>query len=121
MGGILVYETAITCAQNEDLRAEWEKYLEQTKEHEVILRNVFNKLEMGAEAETLGRTVVRHIGESLVEAMEIALDSDELDSAQLVAAECVVLAETKDHLNWELIGAVATSLPEDERKVLMGA
>ena len=24
-----------------------------------------------------------------------------------VAGECVVLAETKDHLNWELLGAVA--------------
>jgi hypothetical protein len=24
--------------------------------------------------------------------------------AQIVATECVVLAETKDHLNWELIG-----------------
>ena len=29
------------------------------------------------------------------------------EAAQLVAAECVVLAETKDHLNWELIGELA--------------
>ena len=29
-------------------------------------------------------------------------------AAQLVACECVVLAETKDHANWELIGHVAT-------------
>ena len=29
------------------------------------------------------------------------------DSAELAAAECVVLAETKDHLNWELIGELA--------------
>jgi hypothetical protein len=29
------------------------------------------------------------------------------DSAQVVASECVVLAETKDHLNWELIGQIA--------------
>ncbi|MFC6185212.1 hypothetical protein [Pseudoxanthomonas japonensis] len=28
------------------------------------------------------------------------------EAAQLVAAECVVLAETKDHQNWELIGKV---------------
>ena len=27
-------------------------------------------------------------------------------AAQLVAAECVVDAETKDHANWELIGKV---------------
>ena len=28
-------------------------------------------------------------------------------TAQIVAAECVVLAETKDHQNWELIGELA--------------
>jgi hypothetical protein len=28
-------------------------------------------------------------------------------AAQIVAAECVVFAETKDHLNWELIGECA--------------
>jgi hypothetical protein len=41
------------------------------------------------------------------EGMEIALGSGEADAAQLVAAECVVQAETKDHLNWELIGQCA--------------
>lgn len=30
--------------------------------------------------------------------------------AELVACECVVIAETKDHMNWELIGQVAKSL-----------
>ena len=28
-------------------------------------------------------------------------------AAQLVACECVILAETKDHQNWELIGHLA--------------
>ena len=31
----------------------------------------------------------------------------DLKAAQMVAAECVTLAETKDHLNWELIGELA--------------
>ena len=51
--------------------------------------------------------VVRHIGNALVKAMEMALDAGKPEAAQVVAAECVVLAETKDHLNWELIGEVA--------------
>ena len=33
------------------------------------------------------------------------------ESAQLVAAECITLAETKDHLNWELIGETSTRCP----------
>src|SRR5262245_2385097 len=33
-GGIQVYETALKCADNADLKKEWEEYLEQTKEHQ---------------------------------------------------------------------------------------
>jgi len=42
-----------------------------------------------------------------VTAMKMALDAGKPEAAQLVAAECIVLAETKDHLNWELIGQLA--------------
>ncbi len=31
MGGVQVYKTAIRCAVNEDLKEEWEEYLEQTQ------------------------------------------------------------------------------------------
>jgi len=50
---------------------------------------------------------VRHLRESFVKAMKMALKAGELEAAQLVAGECVVLAETKDHMNWELIGKAA--------------
>jgi len=36
------------------------------------------------------------------------------DAAQLVAGECVVLAETKDHANWELIGRKPKRRPPPE-------
>jgi hypothetical protein len=39
--------------------------------------------------------------------MKMAQKDGGPDAAQLVAAECVVEAETKDHQNWELIGEVA--------------
>jgi len=32
--------------------------------------------------------------------MKKALSSGPAEAAQLVAAECVTLAETKDHMNW---------------------
>ena len=69
MGGVKVYETAIRCAINEDLKEEWEEYLEQTQHHEEIVRELFTKLGLDPEAETPGRQVVRHIGQSLVKAM----------------------------------------------------
>jgi rubrerythrin len=105
--GVEVYRTALRCVQNEDLKEEWEEYLEHTEKHVEIVREVFTKLGLDPEAETPGRAVVRHIGESLVKAMEMALESGPPEAAELVAAECVVHAETKDHLDWELMGMLA--------------
>ena len=107
MGGVEVYRTALRCVQNDDLKEEWEEYLEHTEKHVEIVREVFTKLGLDPEAETPGRAVVRHIGESLVKAMEMALESGPPEAAELIAAECVVHAETKDHLDWELMGMLA--------------
>lgn len=92
---------------NGDLKEEWQEYLEQTQSHEQIVRELIGKFNLDPDTETPGRKIVRHIGESLVKAMQMALESGKPEAAQIVAAECVVEAETKDHLNWELIGQVA--------------
>jgi len=121
MGGVQVYTTALQCAENEDLKKEWEEYLEQTKNHVAIMEEVLTKLDLDPNEETPGRAVVRHIGESLVESMEMALEDGEPGAAQLVACEAVVLAETKDHQNWHLIGEVAKKVKGDVAKVLKEA
>ena len=106
-GGVKIYETALKCAENDELREEWEEYLEQTREHVNIVRELMEAFELDPETDTPGRGVCRHLGQSLVRAMEMALESGVPGAAQIVAAECVVLAETKDHLDWELIGLLA--------------
>jgi len=120
-GGIEVYTTALRCVINEDLKEEWEKYLEQTQNHEKILLEVFETFGLDPETETPGRKVVRHIGESLVKAIEMAMESAKPEEAQIVAAECVVEAETKDHLNWELIGEVCKKFKGEEGEALKKA
>jgi len=121
MGGVQIYDKAVRCAVHDELRDEWKEYLEQTREHERILRDVFAKLDLDPETETPGRVVVRHIGHSLLQAMEIAAASGNTGAAERVAAECVVFAETKDHLNWELIGETLTRVDAGTRKVLEAA
>jgi rubrerythrin len=120
-GGLQVYQTALQCAVNEELKHEWQEYLEQTEKHAQILLELFATLKLNPEQETSGRQVVRHIGQSLVSAMEMALRAGTLEAAQLVAAECVVAAETKDHLNWELISEVANELKGATAKALKTA
>jgi len=105
-GGIQIYTTALECVVNDDLKKEWTEYLEQTKRHEKVVMNLFEKLGI-EEEQTPGRAVVKHIGDSLVMAMNMAKRSGPEEAAELVACECVVLAETKDHLNWELLGKYA--------------
>jgi ferritin-like metal-binding protein YciE len=120
IGGQAVYEAAIACAQNADLKKEWQKYLDETRTHETILRDVFERIGMDPEQESPGRKVVRHKGEALVESMSMAKKGGPV-AAQLVAAECVVEAETKDHQNWELIGQVAKKLNGETKKALTEA
>ena len=120
-GGIQIYKTAIRCAQNSDLKEEWTEYLEQTENHERILTDVCTAFGLDPEKETPGRQVVRHIGQSLVKAMEMALTSGPPEAAELVAAECVVLAESKDHMNWELIGQSVDKLSGAQKKALKDA
>lgn len=121
MGGVKIYKTAIKCAVNADLKKEWQEYLEQTVHHEEIVRQVFAELELDPEEMTPGRQIVKHIGESLIEAMEMALKAGDPAAAQLVAAECVVLAETKDHQNWSLIGEVSKKAKGAMEKSLRAA
>ena len=120
-GGIQIYTAAIKAAQNEELKEEWQEYLEETRTHEEILVRVFDELGMDTEQQSPGRSVVAHQGKSLVAAIKMAMDSADAASAELVAAECVVLAETKDHQNWELIGHVAKHATGGEAKVLKTA
>lgn len=120
-GGVQIYQTALQCVVNEDLKKEWQAYLEQTQNHERIVLKVFEQLGLDPDTETPGRQVVRHLGESLVKAMEMAMKAGKPDAAQLVAGECVVLAETKDHMNWELIGKVAEKTKGANAKALKEA
>ena len=121
LSGVQVYTTALRCVENKDLKEEWQEYLEQTHKHVQIVTDLMDAFGLDPEKETPGRKVVRHSGESLVKAMEMALKSGEAGAAQLVAAESVVLAETKDHLNWQLIGETAKKAKGEEAKALKAA
>jgi rubrerythrin len=121
LGGVQIYQTALDCVVNKDLQEEWEKYLDQTTRHVEVMRELFEKLGLDPKQETPGRKVVRHIGESLVKAMQMAQKTGVPKAAELVACECVSLAETKDHANWELLAQCAEKLKGKEAGALKEA
>lgn len=120
-GGVEVYTKALECVQNEDLKQEWTEYLEQTRTHVDAVTGAIEAFGIDPERETPSRAVVRHVGKALVAAMQQALDAGDPAGAELVAAECVVLAETKDHLDWELLGECVEKLSGDEKTALQEA
>jgi hypothetical protein len=121
LGGVEVYQAALDCARNDDLRGEWEHYLDQTRHHVELVEESLRAFGLDLERETPGRQVVRHTGEALVKTIALAQGGATPEQAQVVAAECVTLAETKDHLNWELIGEVVKRLTGEAAKVLRSA
>jgi hypothetical protein len=120
-GGVLVYETALRCAIHDQLIEEWRKYLGQTQNHVKVLITVLKKFGLNPDQETPGRNVVRLSGQSLVKTMETALLGLKPEAAQIVATECVVQAETKDHMNWQLLTAASDTLEGNEQAVLKAA
>ena len=120
-GGVKIYQTALKCVVNEDLKEEWEKYLDETEHHVEVLQNVFSQMQLDPEEETPGRKITRDKGAALVAAMESALGTGDREMAQCVAAESVTEAELIDHFNWELIGEVSKRVTGVEGKALKEA
>ena len=117
-----VYEAAVRSAINEELKKEWEKYRTETTRHVEIVTGLIEHFGGDLEASSPGRTVVRQIGQSLVKAMNLAHKAGgSPEAAQLVAAECVVEAETKDHLNWELLSEAARALKGEDATIVKEA
>jgi rubrerythrin len=120
-GGVKIYQAAIDCALDENLKEELEKYLEETEKHVTMLSEVMETMGIDVEMQTPGRQVVAHLGRSLLEAITMAAKSGPPEAAELVACECVVLAETKDHLDWELLAEASKKLKGEEAKALKEA
>ncbi|HBP29612.1 MAG TPA: hypothetical protein DD666_09380 [Advenella kashmirensis] len=116
LGGEQVYRTALTCALNDDLKKEWEGYLDETLKHQELAISVAKHLDLDPNTMSAGREVVKHLGESFVKAMKMAKKNDTPEAAQLVACECVVLAETKDHTNWELFGKALENMSATNKR-----
>ncbi|MEX2418967.1 MAG: hypothetical protein WD652_01175 [Acidimicrobiia bacterium] len=106
LAGEKLYRAAIVSAVNTDLAKEWKTYLEETLQHQQILRSLFKVAGIDIDTETIGRLAVRAKGAALVAAVKAARVADPL-IGELVAAESVVEAESKDHHNWELLGRMA--------------
>jgi len=120
-GGVKIYKAAIAAAQRPDLKAECTESLEQTEQHVESLTDVCEVFEIDPLMATPGTQIVKANGAALLQAIETARAAGDPKAAQLVAAECIVLAETKDHMDWELIGQLVPELTGEQQAVVSDA
>jgi hypothetical protein len=121
LAGVQVYAAALEAVQNDDLEEEWQKYLGETKQHVQIARRVVEAFGLDPQTDTPARKVVRQTGDTLVRNIRNAVAAGDPEAAEIVAAESIVEAETKDHINWELLGQVAKHLTGDLAKTVKQA
>ena len=117
-GVVLVYRTALECVVNGHLRREWETYFDKAENHVAILTRACIALGLDPGERTPGCEIVHHIGIGLVVAIKRAIATSDAQTAELVACECLVLAETRHHANWELLCACANALDDDSGRLL---
>jgi hypothetical protein len=120
-GGQQLYEAALVCARSPALRELWERSRRESERHERIAVRLCLALELDPDEESPCRGVARVLVQGLVEAIRRAADTARPEAAQAAAAECVLLAETKEVLHWELIGCCAQHARGEAKRALQAA
>jgi len=102
-GGQKLYQKALAQVRDPDVVKRFQTFYEQTVKHEQILTRIIS--ELGGDPTRISPT-----------ARIAASKAQELTPAQieLNAMENILLAETKDHADWELLGKIARQTTEPQ-------
>jgi rubrerythrin len=105
-GGIKLYEAALSKVHNREVKDKFQDFHRQTIRHEQILAEIIQKLGGDASYMSAGAKIAEAKANALLKTMS---ESNGMSSAEteLNAIENIVIAETKDHADWELLGHIA--------------
>ena len=119
MGGQKLYEKALTLVSDSEVRSKFREFHRQTLKHQLVLTDVIRRLGGNSRAQSPTAKVATEKAQALLKSMDAAGLSK--DQAELNAIENIVLAETKDHADWELIGKIARQSTDDRLREVLGA
>ena len=119
MGGQKLYEKALTLVSDSEVRSKFREFHRQTLKHQLVLTDVIRRLGGNPRAQSPTAKVATEKAQALLKSMDSAGLSK--DQAELNAIENIVLAETKDHADWELIGKIARQSTDDRLREVLGA
>ena len=119
MGGQKLYEKALGLVSDSEVRSKFREFHRQTLKHQLVLADVILRLGGNSRAQSPTAKVATEKAQALLKSMDAAGLSK--DQAELNAIENIVLAETKDHADWELIGKIARQSTDDRLREVLGA
>ena len=118
-GGLKLYEEAIRIVSDPEVSKKFRMFREQTRKHESILLRVIQALGMDPTYLSAGAKVATEKAHALLNTMTNGLSGR---AAEINAIENIILAETKDHADWELLGKIARQSDDEKiRSVLKPA
>ena len=118
-GGQELYEKALTLVSDSEVRSKFREFHRQTLKHQLVLTDVIHRLGGNSRAQSPTAKVATEKAKALLRSMDA--NGLSKDQAELNAIENIVLAETKDHADWELIGKIARQSTDDRLREVLGA
>jgi rubrerythrin len=103
-GGQQLYEKALELVFDSEVKAKFREFLKQTMTHQKVLNEIITKLGGNPHSQSSTAKIANQKAQALLRTMgDPGLSRDQ---NQLNAMENIVLAETKDHADWELLGKI---------------
>jgi rubrerythrin len=104
----MLYEKALEELSNEDLRDDLEEFLEQTRRHVELCEEMLDHAGARAEESTPASEAAEAKAKGLI-SVEVPEEMNDLNNI-----ENLVLAETKDNWNWEMLNEISKSIKDRE-------
>jgi len=119
-GGQKLYEKALELVFDSEVKTKFREFLKQTMTHQKILTEIISNLDGNPNSQSHTHKIATQKAEALLRTMgDPGLSRDQ---NQLNAMENIVLAETKDHADWELLGKITRQTTDNGlREVLSPA
>jgi rubrerythrin len=105
-GGLKLYDEALRIVTDSQISQKFEVFREQTRKHESILIQVMEQLGIDPNYLSPAAKVAQQKANGLLSTMS-SPDGLPSKAAEINAIENIVLAETKDHADWEMLGKIA--------------
>ena len=119
-GGQQLYEKSLELVFDNEVKTRFREFLKQTMTHQKVLTEIINELGGNPNSQSHTAKIATQKAEALLRTMgDPGLTRDQ---NQLNAMENIVLAETKDHADWELLGKIVRQTTDHRlREVLAPA